>query len=103
MPAAKPKTKADLDLPEDILDPQVAYFDALYPNRDKPATREEIRRAYSMFLVLELAPWIPVGQDKVVPLAADIEAYLKEGRVPGKGTDSAVTIHAVTDKGEILR
>ncbi len=100
--AAKAKTKADLDLPEDILDPEVAYYDSLYPSRNTPATQAEIRRAYAMDIAAELTVY---GQtDKMVPLAADIEAYLKEGKVPGRGVREATAlVTAMDDKGKIIR
>lgn len=99
MPAAKPKSKQDTDLPEDIMDPEVAYFDSLWPSRCSKDGKEEVRRAYAMYIAAEMVMPAP---DKVVPLAADIEAYLRDGRVPGRGEVSAMfTLH--DDKGSVIR
>lgn len=103
MSAAKPKTKEDTDLPEDIMDPEVAYYDALWPSRNTRDGKAEVRRAYAMDIASDIV-CVLGGRDNIVTLAADIEAYLREGKVPGRGTkDAAVLVHAVTDKGEILR
>lgn len=72
----QPKTTAatdtSRDLPEDLMDPEMAYYDTLWP--DRVAREDEIRRAYAMNLALEAAPY-----DKAVALAGDITAFLKHG------------------------